>query len=211
MNGLILPCLSLFGFILSGCDIYGPPPSNGIPVYFIGGQSNASSWWASSIELEIKKSQPEAVIVYQNHGGQSISTWFDKGPGSNLIDDLELLHEKTKDLDKFFIKGIFWYQGESDGNLEKQEKYKERFIYFKQYIERHFNQRINFLMVKVSSETIDYSGIREIQQNIIDSYDSIIGIDSVGYERMDGTHLTFDAGTEFGAECVSVFSNYFLS
>lgn len=111
-------------------------------VFFTTGQSNAR-WdtfaWGEGIRDTIVSSGrfENPIVVSRGHGGEPIRNWFDGGPqfryeadffnalGSNgaLRNNLFAISYQGN---TYRFRGLFWFQGESDGRLQEVPQYAGR-------------------------------------------------------------------------------------
>lgn len=171
-----------------------------IPVYICNGQSNARAEWAYAVGAEIKKIEPDAIILWIWHPGDSIIKWWDGTPQSNLIEDCHFFQNELNSID-YDIKGFFWFQGEADRYPDKFPYYAYRFINMINYIKYELNDSEFDIMISYVYSTLpdhNMTYIRLIQKNIVKNYYHYFGFDSMGYPRDDGLHLTLPGRVLFG-------------
>lgn len=71
-------------------------------------------------------------------GGSSIDTWFTGSfhEGTNSYPYDEAISRIKKGMNRGVIKGVLWHQGESNCNTKDIQVYKEKFLAFKDSLER---------------------------------------------------------------------------
>jgi len=106
---------------------------------------------------------------------------------------------------KFNIRGMIWYQGESDaGSQEVADAYEANLnTLFADIRDRFDKPELPIVICKVAYETSPPTYIETVrsgQQNVADADPNIIIIDTTGYERRDAVHLGAKGMYEFGEE-----------
>jgi len=159
-------------------------------IYFLGGQSNANKIWAESLTIDIIKKDPTAIVVYNNHYGYMLSQWITNEPQEALIEDFKMI-DSSLPLNYNF-KAIYWFQGEGDRDIQNSAQfYEDRFIRMIDLFKvRYNNDNIDVNITIVDSEIFNVFDIRKVQKDMINDYDFIKGVDSKGFQRVDGVHLS---------------------
>lgn len=141
------------------------------------GQSNAKITLALAISREI----PKYKTINQYHPGESIYNWFDEKIRDNLFSDLKLCQNRQ-------IKYVVWFQGETDRNMSSL--YKVRFLNLFEVYRQYVNPDIVFIICQVWMSDGRTDNIRARQQELAEENTGVYIIDTAGYDRVDGIHLT---------------------
>lgn len=189
--------LLILVLLLSSCILSSPT----VNIYFSGGQSNATKIWSDSIANEIFKVDPTAIIIHNNHSGQSIKRWSENGVRkSSYLLDIEKIKTLIQ-LKQYDFKGFFWFQGEQD-HMDRNNDYVSDFnsmISFFQEDLQDYDFDI-FMTIIYMNGMIDNSDIRNMQREIINNNDNVYGIDSIDYFRWDGLHLSEPEARRLGKD-----------
>lgn len=113
---------------------------------------------------------------------------------------------------KFNIRGMIWYQGESDaGSQAVAEAYETNLnTLFADIRDRFDKPELPIVICKVAYETSPpayIDTVRTAQQNVADADSNIIIVDTDGYERRDAVHLGAKGMYEVGEEIASQWTS----
>lgn len=113
---------------------------------------------------------------------------------------------------KFNIRGMIWYQGESDaGNITRANDYETNLTNFIADVRNRFNRpTLPIMICKVSygfSPPAYLDTVRQAQQNVADADANINIIDTDPYPKSDGVHLDETGMYELGEAIAAQFPN----
>ena len=113
---------------------------------------------------------------------------------------------------KFNIRGMIWYQGESDaGNQTNANNYETNLTNFIADVRNRFNRpTLPIMICKVSyslSPPAYLDTVRQAQQNVADADPNIDIIDTDPYPKFDGVHLDETGMYELGEAIAAQFPN----
>ena len=182
-------------FIFMGCSLFSQEEC-----YLLFGQSNAS-WY-----LEYAIEQKTGVEVIRNwHPGCSVITWYDGSIQENLENDLDVI----EGLVNYEVKGIVWFQGESDtASIKQRENFVVNTVQVLMSMLQAVGYPVDIYLIKIGYAGTDQTkmdncmGIR-VRQDVIAGLSELITVgDSWGLERSDPYHLTL-------AGCVQLVNSMF--
>jgi len=192
-----------------------------VPVFLVGGQSNAKQVWAESIEATLRETYNEQTVVVSSfHSGNWLFRWHFQGePGPNYVEDSNAINEAFEAIiaagDTPVLEGVFWFQGEGDTGWDVAIRaYAERFQDMINQYESDFQTELlttimvidadpNFsLDVNRTRETVE--DLRTVQFGIGNRRDST-AVDTRGFQRGDIWHLPDSELERLGEEAASAF------
>jgi hypothetical protein len=198
-------------------------------VFLAGGQSNAYVWWANAIESTLQGIAGPGVgisVVSMEHGGAGMSTWFNAGnPGANYTADLAAIQAEMNSIttggNTAVFAGVFWMQGESDAaaGAGTIALWDDRFLgmmaryqadlglaspipFTLGITDGNHDPAYDNLAARGGATWENIDLLRATQMAVGgESY-----VDSRGYTRQDGWHLTGASLNAFGAAAANTFS-----
>ena len=145
-------------------------------------------------------------IIPCAYGGSSLSQWLPQEDGLFYKEMIEAVSGKS-------VKGMIWYQGESEGMACNSENYLERFTSFVNTVrdELH-NPELPIITVQVGRHTDDfengtemdrhYDAVREAQRQAAKTLENVYVIPSIDLGRMtDGIHNSKSSNLLLGERC----------
>lgn len=145
-------------------------------------------------------------IIPCAYGGSTISQWLPQDDGVFYKKMIEAVSGKN-------VKGIVWYQGESEGMCCNSENYLERFTSFVNSVRKDLNNpELPIITVQVGRHTDDfengaeldihYDAVREAQRQASKVLEKIYIVPSIDLGRMtDGIHNSKSSNLLLGERC----------
>ena len=213
---------ALFFFLVSSAN------AAVIDVFFAGGQSNATDAWADGLSSTLNAQYDNALVVYQNHPGMWLRSWYNGVPKALYEEDFYndsdtgLLQSQLDGIvangDTYNFSGFFWYQGESEITSENDvNQYATRFNAMLDQIQSDLSlDPFRFVIAAVDAnrpllkdlEVEQIEAMRAVQFEIGDqalgmSYDVAAG----GYNWIDNDkwHLDEDSARQLGIDMATAY------
>ena len=206
-----------------------------VDVFFVGGQSNATSNFYDGVRSGLIASGqfPNMQVVWKQHGGTPIASWYNNGRKVYYLEDLydpgasngaveSVCSNVVASGNTYRIRGFFWFQGEADTHyVSETEAYGAKFTGLLEQLATDLNNGdpVPFGMTLIAynpdkppippttplDQTEPVAAMRVVQRNL--ALDSPVGsyADSSGYERMDTWHLPATVATNFGIALAEAF------
>ena len=145
-------------------------------------------------------------IIPCAYGGSSLSQWLPQEDGLFYKEMIEAVSGKS-------VKGMIWYQGESEGMGCCSENYLERFTSFVDAVRNGLhNSELPIITVQVGRHTDDfengtemdhhYDAVREAQRYAAKTLENVYIIPSIDLGRMtDGIHNSKSSNLLLGERC----------
>lgn len=177
-----------FIILLCCCTVY-PETTD---VYILLGQSNANYVLGNYLYGWIKQNNADAILIQNNHPGNGSWEWYDNGIQQNLIDDITYIDSELSRLHGYEVKGIFWFQGETDATTAGYVPYySDRFMGIYNTLTGQY--KCEWYTFVIGCNTTDQDLIERVQAiarrqcyELPNDYALITG----SYERVDTYHLS---------------------
>ncbi len=208
-----------------------------VNVFFAGGQSNAKAEWSSAIAGGLQAGYGSTLVMAAaGHAGNALSQWFTTEPQVNYSNDFwnvagtGILQSQIRAItnagDVAVVKGIFWFQGESDtGSTATMDAYTNRVGGMLAQLKRDLGLtndiRFTYAVIDGNPDPyyddpantggrtradIDYLRAYQIAQG---SGPQFAYADTRGYTRTDMWHLTSSELTRLGTAMSGAYTNKF--
>jgi hypothetical protein len=177
-------------------------------VFLVTGQSNAKIELARGIEDTLRASGrfPDLKVLWINHSGRSLATWYDNGPKANYAADFFstdgsgsglLESAMSGDGGPHTFRALFWFQGEADMQPDGLQKYHQRFTGMLDRLSQDLGKGPEFAksglryhLALVDRQDADPEAIRTVQRKMVADHSAHAGlIDTRDYVRWDGLHI----------------------
>jgi hypothetical protein len=177
-------------------------------VFLVTGQSNAKIELSRGIEDTLRASGrfPDLKVLWINHSGRSLGTWYDMAPRANYAADFfsldgsgsGLLESAMNDVGgPHTFRGFFWFQGEADTYPDGLQNYKNRFTAMLNRLSQDLGKGPEFAncgaryhLALVDRRDVDPEPIRTVQRDMVAEHSAFAGlIDTRDYVRWDGLHI----------------------
>ena len=199
-----------------------------IDVFFAGGQSNASQFWADGIDSVLSANYDNHLLVHQNHPGERLDRWYDGGPRSNYDEDFyhnDLaspgLLQSTLDAiiangDTYRMSGFFWYQGVSEMTSDSDvAAYESRFMSILGQIQSDLSlDPFRYMIAAVEADRTGWGNAKNSQIEALRAVQFSIGdnplgmtydIATGGYTFVDQWHLSSASAEQAGIDMATAF------
>lgn len=170
------------------------------PMY--AGRGSHGAFLSFAIRLKKSLGYPIGLIPCA-YGGSPLSQWLPDEDGIFYREMLEAVNGKK-------VKGILWYQGESEGMSCCSENYLERFQKFVGYVREDLHSaKLPIVTVQLGRHTDDfengaemdkhYDAVREAQRQAAKTIDNLYIVPAIDIGRMsDGLHNSKSANMLLG-------------
>jgi hypothetical protein len=198
-----------------------------VHVFFAGGQSNARPNWADGVASALYdhyKDSSAFIVLNINHKGQPISKWADGVRRSLYYDDYGYINETMYDFIKkpYVLRGMLWFQGESDADSVGSAMYKERFTQLVGWLKEDFGvQKLDVVLALIDmnqgreydslpkSEGVTREAIDLLRERQMEVATELGGMyyDTRPYKRVDIWHMSNNEYPKIGYAMGSIMAD----